>query len=219
MRLLLVEDDEMLGKATQAGLKDAYAVDWVINAEEAQDALDTTSYDLIVLDINLPGKSGLDLVREMRAANDLRPVLFLTARDAVYHRIEGLNTGADDYLVKPFDLDELLARCAALLRRSQGRAAPTIKWNNILFDPLARVVQKNGKVVSLSARELAVLEILMNNMDKIISKTQIEDHIYDWNSAEHVESNTVEVHVSALRRKLGKDLIKTVRGVGYVIES
>ncbi|MCB1539171.1 MAG: response regulator transcription factor [Rhodospirillales bacterium] len=218
MRLLLIEDDEMLGKATVMGLKMAYAVDWVRNAEDAEDAMATTPYDLVVSDINLPKKSGLDLVRSMRAAGDMKPVLMLTARDGVSHRIEGLNTGADDYLVKPFDLDELLARIAALIRRSQGRAAPYIEYGDIRFDVGARSVLKAGRTVPLSGRELAVLEIVMSNIGKVISKTQIEGHIYDWDNAEKVESNTVEVHISALRRKLGRDFIKTIRGVGYVIE-
>lgn len=216
MRVLLVEDDEMLGRATAEGLKTAYAVDWCRDAEEADAALDTTNYDMIVLDINLPGQSGLDFLRMRRAGNDTRPVLFLTARDAVQHRIEGLNTGADDYLVKPFDLDELIARCGALIRRTQGRASPSIIWNGIVFDPEGKRVTKDGEYVNLSGRELAVLEILMNQIGKAVSKDRIEEHIYDWGSGD-IESNTVEVHISALRRKLGKDLIKTLRGIGYMV--
>ncbi|MCB9987841.1 MAG: response regulator transcription factor [Rhodospirillales bacterium] len=216
MRVLLVEDDEMLGKATAAGLKTAYAVDWCCNAEDAQVALETTPYDLIVLDINLPGQSGLSFLQQIRAEGDERPVLFLTARDAVHHRIEGLNAGADDYLVKPFDLDELIARCGALIRRSQGRASPVITWDGLVFDPVGKQVNRDGKPVKLSGRELAVLEILMSHMGRVVSKNQIEEHVYDWNSGD-IESNTVEVHISALRRKLGKDLIKTVRGVGYMV--
>lgn len=217
MRVLLVEDDPMLGKATVEGLKTAYAVDWCESAEDACAALKTTPYDLVILDINLPGQSGLDLLKDLRAANDDRPVLFLTARDTVPQRIEGLNAGADDYLIKPFDLDELIARSGALIRRSQGRTNPEIKSGDVTYDPGAKQAQKKGKPVKLSARELAVLEILMNNLGRVISKTQIEEHIYDWDSGD-IESNTIEVHVSALRRKLGKDLIKTIRGVGYIIE-
>lgn len=218
MRLLLVEDDDMLGKATMAGLKTAFAVDWCKDAEEAEEALHTTPYDLVVLDINLPGRSGLDLLKNLRASHDDRPVLFLTARDAISHRVEGLNAGADDYLVKPFDLDELIARCTALIRRAQGRSSPAITWGNIVFDVAGKQVTKEGASVKLSGRELAVLEILMNNIGKIISKERIEGHIYDWESGD-IESNTVEVHISALRRKLGKDLIKTIRGVGYMVPS
>lgn len=216
MRILLVEDDSMLGKATAEGLKTAYAVDWCESAEDAQAALKATPYDLIVLDIGLPEKSGLELLKELRAANDSRPVLFLTARDAVHHRVEGLNAGADDYLVKPFDLDELIARAGALMRRAQGRASPQICWGDIIYDPAARQVRKGKKFVKLSGRELAILQTLMENTGRVLSKAQIEDHIYDWNSG-GFESNTVEVHISALRRKLGKELIKTIRGVGYMI--
>ena len=216
MRILLVEDDKMLGKATTAGLKTAYAVDWCQTAEEAADAMRTTEYDLIMLDINLPVKSGLDLLKEMRRKKDERPVLLLTARDAVHHRIEGLNAGADDYLTKPFDLDELLARAAALIRRSKGQTTLKILQGDIIFDRTAHTATKGGKVIPLSARELAVLEILINNVGRVISKARIEEHIYDW-SNEEIESNTIEVHVSSLRRKLGKAFIKTIRGLGYMV--
>lgn len=217
MRVLLVEDDVMLGKATVEGLKTAFAVDWCESAEDASAALKATPYDLVIMDINLPGQSGLDLLKDLRGANDDRPVLFLTARDTVRQRIEGLNAGGDDYLVKPFDLDELIARSSALIRRSQGRASPEIVSGNISYDPGAKKVTQDGKTVKLSGRELAVLEILITHPGKVISKAQIEDHIYDWDSGD-IESNTIEVHISALRRKLGKDLIETIRGVGYMIE-
>ncbi|MCB1532885.1 MAG: response regulator transcription factor [Alphaproteobacteria bacterium] len=217
MRILLVEDDVMLGKATAEGLKTSFAVDWCECAEDASAALKATPYDLVILDINLPGQSGLELLKDLRAANDERPVLFLTARDAVKHRIEGLNAGADDYLIKPFDLDELIARISALIRRSQGRASPEVSAGKVSYDPSAKQAKKSGKAVKLSGRELAVLEILMTNIGKVISKAQIEEHIYDWDSGD-IESNTIEVHISALRRKLGKDLIKTIRGVGYIVE-
>lgn len=207
----------MLGRATAEGLKTSFAVDWCESAEDAAIALKTTPYDLVVLDINLPGQSGLDLLKDLRRASDNRPVLFLTACDTVPHRIEGLNAGADDYLVKPFDLDELIARAAALIRRTQGRASPEIACGDITYDPVAKQARKKTRPVKLSGRELAVLEILMGNIGKVISKNQIEDHIYDWDSGD-IESNTIEVHISALRRKLGKDLIKTIRGVGYMIE-
>lgn len=216
MRILLVEDDRMLGKATVEGLKTAYAVDWCETAEDAQAALHSTPYDLVILDVGLPEKSGLDLLKDLRAANDTRPVMFLTARDAVHHRVEGLNAGADDYLVKPFDLDELIARAGALMRRSQGRASPEIKWGDITYDPGAKKVRKGSEHVKLSGREHAILQVLMENIGRVLSRSQIEDHIYDWDSGEF-ESNTVEVHISALRRKLGKDFITTIRGVGYMI--
>ncbi len=217
MRILFVEDDDMLGKATAAGLRMSYAVDWVKSAEEARLALDTGSYALLVLDVNLPGQSGLDFLASLRRANNLMPCLILTARDAVSNRIEGLNAGADDYLVKPFDLDELMARVSALIRRSQGRASPVIRHKDIVLDLAARNVEKGGQHVTLSGRELAIAEILLGNIGRVISKTQIESQIYDWGS-EDIGSNTVEVHISALRRKLGKDFVKTVRNIGYVVE-
>jgi DNA-binding response OmpR family regulator len=218
MRLLLVEDDRHLGKATEEGLKESFAVDWVWSAEEAQSALLTTRYDLLLLDINLPGQSGLDLLAALRKAKNHIPVLLLTARDAVYHRVEGLNAGADDYLVKPFDLDELLARCAALLRRSTGQVEPVIEIHDITFEPATGKLEKAGKAIVLSARERAIFDILIHNIDRPVSKAKIEERIYDWDS-EDIESNTIEVHVSGLRRKLGRDLIKTLRGIGYIISS
>jgi DNA-binding response OmpR family regulator len=216
LRILLVEDDMMLGKATVTGLKNAYAADWCRNAEDAEEALRTTDYDALVLDINLPGQSGLEFLKKLRGNRDDRPVLLLTARDAVHHRVEGLNAGADDYLVKPFDLDELLARVGALIRRSQGRGSSTITHGDMVFDLTRHTVARDGKTIMLSGREQAILDILLNNTGRVISKAQIEERIYDW-SSEEIESNTIEVHVSALRRKLGKDLIKTIRGLGYII--
>lgn len=217
MRLLLVEDDKNLGKATAEGLKESYAVDWVRSSEEAQDALSTTAYALIVLDINLPGASGLDLLQRMRLNKNTIPVLMLTARDAIRHRVEGLNAGADDYLTKPFDLDELLARCAALLRRSAGQASPVITHKDISYEPVSGHLEKDKKTVLLSARERAVFDFLIRNRGRTVSKEKIAESVYDW-SSEEIESNTIEVYVAALRRKLGHNLIKTVRGIGYMIE-
>ncbi|AGH98800.1 response regulator [Micavibrio aeruginosavorus] len=216
MRLLLVEDDKNLGCATAQGLKESFAVDWVLSAEMADDAMATQSYDLMVLDINLPGRSGLDFLAEMRFKKAQIPVLLLTARDAIRHRVEGLNAGADDYLVKPFDLDELLARCSALVRRAQGHAEPIVSVHDIVFEPATGKLTKDGKVVVLSGRERAIFDVLIHNLDRPVSKDKIEQRIYDW-SSEDIESNTIEVHVAALRRKLGRDLIKTIRGVGYMI--
>jgi DNA-binding response OmpR family regulator len=218
MRLLLVEDEKNLGKATAEGLKESFAVDWVRSAEEADEAIATVGYALIVLDINLPGASGLDFLSALRKEKKQIPVLLLTARDAVRHRVEGLNAGADDYLVKPFDLDELLARCAALVRRSQGHAEPVITVADISFEPASGKVEKKGKAITLSAREKAIFDVLMNNLNRPVSKIKIEERIYDW-SSEDIESNTIEVHIAALRRKLGRDLIKTIRGVGYIIST
>ena len=163
MRVLLVEDDKNLGKATAEGLRDSYAADWVQSAEEAEDALATTAYSLVVLDINLPGASGLELLSGLRKQKDQIPVLLLTARDAVRHRVEGLNTGADDYLVKPFDLDELLARCAALIRRSTGNASPLITHKNLSYEPASGHLELDGKAVNLSGRERAVFDCLIRN--------------------------------------------------------
>ncbi len=217
MRVLLVEDDDMLGKATASGLGIAHAVDWVKSAEDAALALKTNPYALIVLDINLPGQSGLEFLAALRRDGNDIPCLFLTARDTVNNKIEGLNAGGDDYLVKPFDLDELLARASALIRRSQGRASPVVRHHGITLDTAAKTIEKDGKHVPLSGRELAIAEILLANIGRVISKSQIESQIYDWNS-EDIGSNTVEVHISALRRKLGKDFVKTIRNVGYTVE-
>ncbi len=217
MRLLMVEDDKQLGKATAEGLRIAgFAVDWFQNAEDAALAVRSTRFDLIVLDINLPGCSGLNWLKDLRSSNSILPVLLLTARDALHHKVEGFNAGADDYLVKPFDLDELVARCGALIRRSQGRANPVIVCGDITFNTQTRQVMKGKSPVLLSNRELGILEILMNAKGCTVSKQQIEEKIYDWDST-GTESNTVEVHVSSIRRKLGKELVKTVRGVGYLI--
>ncbi len=214
--MLLVEDDKNLGKATAEGLKESFAVDWVQSAEDARDAMLTVAYGMLVLDINLPGISGLDLLKILRQQKNQIPVLLLTARDAVQHRVEGLNAGADDYLIKPFDLDELLARCAALMRRAQGHAEPVIKIGALEFEPATGKLEQGGKPVALSARERAIFDVLIHNLDRPVSKTKIEERIYDWSTGD-VESNTIEVHIAGLRRKLGRDLIRTIRGVGYMI--
>jgi len=216
-RVLLVEDDQMMGQAVKVALLQAgYVVDLVDTAEDAEAALDTTSYDMIVLDINLPGKSGLDMVSGLRKRGKDIPVLALTARNTTKQKIEGLQAGADDYLVKPFDLEELLARLQALLRRSNGRITSHIRNGAITLDPDARTVQKNGKLIDLSAREFAVLAILMENIGKVLNKQEIEDKLYGWDI--EIESNAVEVHISHLRKKLGEHAIKTIRGLGYIVE-
>lgn len=216
MRILLVEDDRNLGWATSDGLRSSFAVDWVTSAEQAQGALAANRYDLIVLDVLLPVKSGLDLLHEIRAEKNPVPIILLTARDAVEHRVAGLNAGADDYLVKAFDLDELTARCTALIRRSRGHTRNTVEWGDISFDVDSKDVVRADRVVSLSGRERDILYILITNIGRAVSKARIEAHIYDW-SSELIESNTIEVHISALRRKLGRDLIRTIRGVGYMV--
>lgn len=216
MRILLVEDDRNLGWATADGLRAAFAVDWVTSAEQAEAALAAGSYDLIVLDVVLPGRSGVDLLRGLRGEGSQMPVILLTARDAVEHRVAGLNAGADDYVIKPFDLDELTARCTALIRRARGHVQNIVQWGDVRFDIDSGDVARADRIVSLSGRERDILYILMTNIGRTVSKTRIETHIYDW-SSELIESNTVEVHISALRRKLGRDLIRTIRGVGYMI--
>ena len=218
MRILLVEDDYNLGRATTEGLRQHFAADWVRTAEEAGDTLAATQYDMAVLDVNLPGMSGLEFLAALRRQKNKIPVLLLTARDAIHHRVEGLNAGADDYLVKPFDLDELLARCAALMRRAQGNPEPVVRIHDIAYEPATGHLEKEGRSVTLSAREKAVFDVLTVNLNRPVSKAKIEERIYDWSSGD-IESNTIEVYIASLRRKLGRDLIKTIRGVGYVIET
>lgn len=218
MRVLLVEDDRNLGKATADGLRGNYAADWVQSAEDAEDAMAATSYDLIVLDVNLPGISGLDLLAKLRRNKNPIPVLLLTARDAVQHRVDGLNAGADDYLVKPFDLGELLARCAALIRRSGGTATPVISHKGLVYEPASGYLEKDNVPIMLSGRERAIFDCLIHRIGRPVSKDRIAESIYDWGS-EDVESNTIEVHIAALRRKIGRDFIQTIRGVGYMMQS
>ena len=216
MRLLLVEDDKNLGKATAEGLREAYAADWVRTAEDAKEAIATTTYQLILLDINLPGMSGTSFLIELRKSNNQVPVLLLTAKDGVRNKVDGLNAGADDYLVKPFDLDELLARCAALIRRSAGKGTPTIRHHHIVYEPASGHLEYKNNVILLSSLEGKIFDILIRNIGRPVSKDKIMENIYDW-SSEQIESNTIEVHIASLRRKMDKDLIKNIRGVGYMI--
>ena len=216
MRLLLVEDDAMIGTSVQHGLRqDGFTVDWVRDGQAAELALGAESYDLVVLDLGLPKKPGLEVLRGLRRKKNLVPVLVLTARDAVSDRVTGLDAGADDYLVKPFDLDELAARIRALLRRRAGRADPLIRHGNLTLNPATRESTFNGKPLVLSVREFAVIQTLLDRPGAIMSRTQIEERLYGW--GEEVESNAVEVYIHALRRKLGADFIKTVRGAGYMV--
>ena len=216
MRLLLVEDDRNLGSATAEGLREVHAVDWVCSAEDAQDAMATCNYALIILDVSLPGMSGLEFLQQLRQRKVQTPILLMTARNTTAQIVEGLNTGADDYLAKPFDFNELLARCAALVRRSTGHAEPVITIRDLSYEPATGRLLKNNTNVLLSARERSVFDCLIRNIDRPVSKDDIVANIYDW-SSENIESNTIEVHVAALRRKLGKELIETIRGVGYII--
>jgi DNA-binding response OmpR family regulator len=218
MRILLVEDDPMIGKTLYAALQqDGYAVDWVKDGQAARVALDTAddAYALVLLDLGLPKKSGLDLLRELRRAGNKVRVLIVTARDAVTDRVAGLDAGADDYLVKPFSLDELAARMRAVLRRDVARGDNVLTNGDIALDPAARTVTRDGVAVDLSPREFALLAALLERPGTALSKTQLEERLYGW--GDEVESNAIEVHVHNLRRKLGADAIRTVRGVGYVI--
>jgi two-component system, OmpR family, response regulator QseB len=214
MRLLLVEDDAMIGEAIRTGLKrDGFAVDWVYDGESADRVLRTEAFDLALLDLGLPRKDGLQVLRALRARRQSLPVLIITARDAVSDRIQGLDAGADDYLVKPFDLDELAARIRALLRRKSGRPEPRIEHVGVTLDPATHAVSRDGRVVDLSPKEFALLQLLLERPGTIHSRSQIEERLYGW--GEEVESNAIEVHIHGLRRKLGADYILNVRGVGY----
>ena len=217
MRVLLVEDDPLLGDGVRAGLKQSgFAVDWVTDGQMAQHALGSEEYSLMVLDIGLPKISGLDLLKWLRQRGSNLPVLMLTARDTVADRVGGLDSGADDYLVKPFDLDELVARLRALARRAAGKAAPTLQHGGILVDQAAHTATLDGTPIELSAREFALLVELMQNSGRVLSREQLERRLYGW--GEEVESNSVEVHIHHLRKKLGAELIRTVRGVGYTMD-
>jgi two-component system response regulator QseB len=217
MRLLLVEDDTMIGEVVLDLLRaEHYAVDWVKDGEMADTALrQSQSYDLVMLDLGLPRKDGLEVLRAMRARKDRTPVLIATARDAVEQRIAGLDAGADDYVLKPYDLDELLARLRALVRRASGRAEPVFEHNNITINPATREVQAEGVAVTLSAREWAVLEALIARPGAVLSRAQLEEKLYSWR--DEVSSNAVEVYIHGLRKKLGSELIQNVRGVGYMV--
>ena len=217
MRLLLVEDDTMIGEVVLDLLRaEHYAVDWVKDGEMADTALrQSQSYDLVLLDLGLPRKDGLEVLRAMRARKDRTPVLVATARDALEQRVAGLDAGADDYVLKPYELDELLARIRALLRRAAGRAEPVFQHNAISINPATREVQVDGAAVTLSAREWAVLEALIARPGVVLSRAQLEEKLYSWR--DEVSSNAVEVYIHGLRKKLGSELIVNVRGVGYMV--
>ena len=214
MRLLLVEDDEMIAETVLESLRrEGYAVDWARDGREAELSLDHGVYDLVLLDLGLPKKDGIDVLNGYRGRGGEAPIIILTARDAVTDRITGLDAGADDYLVKPFDLDELAARARALLRRRTGKKQPVYTHGDLALDPAAHEVTLAGAAVALVPREFALLHILIEEPARVFTKAELEDRLYGW--GEEVGSNTIEVHVHSLRRKLGAEQIVTVRGVGY----
>jgi len=220
MRLLLVEDDAMIGESVRTGLRrDGFTVDWVQDGRAAELALANAAagavYDLLLLDLGLPRKEGLEVLRTLRRNGNRLPVLILTARDSVADRVKGLDAGADDYLVKPFDLDELSARIRALSRRQAGRVEPVIRHGELALDPATREVTFKGRALALSAREFALLAAFLDRPGAVLSREQLEEKLYGWN--EEIESNTVEVYIHALRKKLGQDFIKNIRGVGYMV--
>lgn len=214
MKLLLAEDDPMIGESVVRGLKQAcFAVDWVRDGSSARVALETGDYGLLLLDLGLPRLDGISLLKELRRDNQSIPVLVVTARDTVADKISGLNLGADDYLTKPFDLDELIARIHALQRRQTGRAKPDMHLGALCVNPQSREATLEGKPLALSQREFSLLALLMENPGAVLSREQLEDRLYGWE--EEVASNAIEVHLHNLRRKLGADWIRNVRGVGY----
>ncbi len=216
MRVLVVEDDALLGDAIQAGLKQAgYAVDWMKDGVSADQALLTEPYAIVVLDLGLPRLSGLEVLRRLRARGLAVPVLILTAMDAVEDRIGGLDAGADDYLLKPFDMGELAARLRALLRRASGKPEPLLQVAEVKLDPALHRVWYQDQPVELSVKEFEVLQAFMLNAGKVLTRTRLEEQLYAW--GEEVESNAVEVHIHHLRRKLYPAMIETIRGVGYLM--
>ena len=216
MRVLLVEDDRMIGEALLDALRrQGYAADWVRDGPMAEAAAQAQAYDLIVLDLGLPGRDGLSVLRTLRNGGTRTPVLVATARDAVADRIAGLDAGADDYVLKPFDVDELLARARALIRRSAGRGEPVFTHKGLSLNPATREASLDGQAVALSSREWAVLEPMLLRPGVVFSRKQLEEKLYGWK--EDISSNAVEVYIHGLRRKLGADLIRTVRGLGYVV--
>jgi two-component system response regulator QseB len=219
MRVLLVEDDELLGDGIRTGLKHyGHTIDWVKDGRTANDAITSKyeNFDLIVLDLGLPKLSGLEVLRNIREKNIMTPVLILTAHDTIEDRVKGLDAGADDYLTKPFDLDELCARMRALQRRSKSRAKPMIVYGGITLDPASHIVTYKEEAILISRREFALLHKLLENAGRVISREQLNQTLYGW--GENIDSNALEVHIHNLRKRFGNDLIRTIRGVGYMVE-
>ena len=215
MRILLVEDDPLLGDGLQAGLtQSGYAVDWLRDGEAAVAALAAESFAAVVLDLGLPKRDGLSVLQWLRGRHDATPVLILTARDQLDDKVRGLDLGADDYVLKPFDLDEIAARLRALVRRAHGRPEPVLTLGGIELNPAARTVTRADVPVELTSREFDLLHVLLQNADRVMTRRTLEEQLYTWNDA--VDSNALEVHIHHLRKKLGSELIRTVRGVGYM---
>lgn len=216
MRVLLVEDDPILGDGLVTAMRSAgYTVDWLKDGKQALQALQTESLDLVVLDLGLPGLDGLDVIKHSRKQDVETPILILTARDTINDRITGLDLGADDYLTKPFDLGELLARTRSLMRRSHGRSQPLLEKCGLRINPARREVSYNDQPVDLSAKEYKILLYLLENAGRVVSRSQLEDQLYGWDQA--IDSNALEVHIHNLRKKLDNTIIKTIRGAGYQI--
>lgn len=216
MRILLIEDDRLIGDGIKAGLsKLGFSVDWLMDGEQGMAALDAATWDAVVLDLSLPQRDGLEILRHWRSRGNDIPVLILTARDAVAQRVDGLQQGADDYLCKPFALSEVAARLQALIRRRHGQLQPTLSHGALVFDPAARTVTLNGAPVELTPREMALLELLLLNAGRVLTRAQLEEKLYSWDC--DVSSNAVEVHIHHLRKKLGSAAVRTVHGVGYTL--
>jgi DNA-binding response OmpR family regulator len=216
MRILMVEDDQMIGDGVQTALRqEGYIVDWVCDGTSAASALSTEYFDLILLDLGLPGADGIDVLQKLRGRKMTQPVIVMTARDTVEDKIRGLDAGADDYIVKPFDVDELSARIRSASRRSAGYAEPEVTILDVRIQPASRLITRNGQPVLLSAREYAIVDALILRPGAILSRAQLEERLYGW--GEEIASNAVEVHVHGIRRKLGEDFIQNVRGVGYFV--
>jgi two-component system response regulator QseB len=216
VRILIVEDDAMIAQGLETGLRQAgFAVDHTPDGRQAEAAMQAQRFDLVLLDLGLPRRDGLDVLRDLRRRGDATPVIVLTARDDLQSRVGGLDAGADDYIVKPFDLDEVTARIRSVLRRAAGRGDPAIQHGDLRLDPVSRTVERAGVPVSVSAHEFAVLEALLQRPGAVLSRAQLEDRLYGWQ--DQIGSNAVEVYIHGLRRKLGNETIRTLRGVGYFI--
>ena len=216
MRLLLAEDDSMIGESiTEALISENYAVDWVRDGRAAELALDNGVYDLLLLDLGLPKKQGLSILNDYRKRGGMLPILVITARDSTANRVEGLDAGADDYLIKPFELEELFARVRALLRRQSGRADPLITYGDLTLNPASHEVIFRNQLLNMSAKEFCLLHALLAQPERVLSLAQLEEKLYGWD--QEVDSNAIEVYIHRLRKKLGNDFIRNVRGVGYKV--